>query len=387
MKRPEALVVSLSLLLLAAPGGSELIERVIVKVNGEIVTLSDFTSRQIAAAQAARVTPDRVEAFLRENNARILQEAIDELLIVQHAADLGVRMRPETIAEILESIKKENNIASDEELQEQLRREGMGLDDLKRNIERSVLTRQVLLREVDSKVNVTEADARQEYETHKADYARPASVALQEILVSGDDAQAQALELARRARGGEDFAGLARAHSSAPTRDAGGELGRIARGEMNPEIEKVAFALAPGEVSEPIPVSGGYRILRVSARSDDSVAPFAEVQADILRRLTQQRRTSEYERFLEGLRTTAIIDIRVREVPMQVALPTTGSLLEDPAESLAGPKPATAPAATQPAAEDAEFTTTPQARPERVAPEPPAAPRPSPTPTAPPPGA
>ena len=73
----------------AAAGGD--LERVIAKVNGEIVTLSDFQARQVAAAQAARVEPDQVEKFLRENNAKILQDAVDDLLLVQRAAELGLR--------------------------------------------------------------------------------------------------------------------------------------------------------------------------------------------------------------------------------------------------------------------------------------------------------
>jgi len=382
MKRPQALIVGLSLLLLAAPGGGELVERVIVKVNGDIVTLSDFTARQIGAAQAARVTPDNVEKFLRENNARILQEAIDELLLVQHAAELGMQMKPEIINDILESIKKENNIASDEALQEQLRREGMTLDDLKRNIERSVLTRQVISREVDAKVHVTEADARQYYEAHRADYSRAPSIKLQEILVpTGEEALAH--DLVARARAGEDFATLARAHSTAPTAAAGGDLGRIVRGEMNPELEKVALSLAAGQVSEPIPVPGGYRILRVAERDEGGLVPFADVQADIIKKLGQERRIAEYDRFLEGLRKTAIVDVRVREVPLQVSLPTTGSILEAPTGPPGVAEPAQA-QTPQPAATEEEFTTAPQAQPERIAPGAAPAPAPSPTPTPPP---
>ena len=52
---------------------------------------------------------------------------------------------------MIEGIKKENNIANDDELRAQLRREGMSIADLRRNIERSVLRRQVLQRELESK--------------------------------------------------------------------------------------------------------------------------------------------------------------------------------------------------------------------------------------------
>ena len=102
-----------SYLLLAASAPAEILERVVAKVNGDIVTLSEFQARQVAAVQAAGglTTDDRIERFLRENNARILQEAIDDLLLVQKAQELGMRLRPEYIKDIIEGIKKENNIA------------------------------------------------------------------------------------------------------------------------------------------------------------------------------------------------------------------------------------------------------------------------------------
>src|SRR5688500_15175308 len=154
MKPPkyvEQVLFALAAAFLAAGAPAEVLERVVVRVNGDIVTQSEFQARQVAAVQAARVPQDRIEQFLRENNAKILQEAIDDLLLVQRADEVGVRLSPAYIKEVVEGIKKENNIASDEELNLQLRREGMSIDDLKRNIERSILTREVLRRELEAK--------------------------------------------------------------------------------------------------------------------------------------------------------------------------------------------------------------------------------------------
>src|SRR4030095_15553357 len=122
----------------------------------------------IAAVQAARIPPDGVEAYLRENNARILQDAVDDLLLVQRADEVGLHLRPEYIQEVIEGIKKENNIKDDAELQRQLRREGMSLPELKRNVERSIIRRQVLSRELEAKAAVGEAEVRAEYEKNKA---------------------------------------------------------------------------------------------------------------------------------------------------------------------------------------------------------------------------
>src|SRR4051812_37602962 len=168
------LVLGASALLLSSSLRAEIIERVVAKVNGDIVTQSEFEARQLAAVQAARIPPDQVETFLRQNNQKILQEAVDDLLITQRASELGIKLRPEYVQDVIEGIKKENNIASDEDLRLQLRREGMSVDDLKRNIERSVLRRQVLSRELETKAVVTDADARVEYEKHKHEYGKRA---------------------------------------------------------------------------------------------------------------------------------------------------------------------------------------------------------------------
>ncbi|HWW92344.1 MAG TPA: peptidylprolyl isomerase, partial [Vicinamibacteria bacterium] len=216
MPRQIVLLALLSLLL-SAPAPAEILERIIAKVNGEIITQSEFQSRQLAAAQAAHVDPDKVGVFLRENNARILQEAIDDMLLVQRAGEVGLHLRPEYVKEVIDGIKKENNISSDDQLQAQLRREGMSLDDLKRNIERSILRRQILSRDLESKTTITDAEARADYEAHLADYRRPASVRLQEILVRGEgsDALAKAKDLVARARAAADFATLAKLNSAA----------------------------------------------------------------------------------------------------------------------------------------------------------------------------
>jgi parvulin-like peptidyl-prolyl isomerase len=404
-RRQSFLALALAVAATAAP--AEVLERVVVRVNGDIVTQSEFQARQVAAVQAARVPPDRIEQFLRENNAKILQEAIDDLLLVQRADEIGVRLSPAYINEVIQGIKKENNIASDDELNQQLRREGMSLDDLKRNIERSILTREVLRRELESKMNVTEADARADYEARKADYVHQPTVHLQEIVLpAAPGAAAAAAEMVKRARAGEDFGELAKKHSRGATREAGGDLGRVSRGDMAADIEKVAFALPAGGISDPLPAAnGGFRILRVVEKTEGRTVPFAEVKDEIVRRMGIARIGEQKEAYLAGLRKTALVDLRVREVPLQVTVPAT-SLLEPPSDDEPAPAPAAAPGAPTPApaapagaavpapAGDDEISTTPQARPERVAPPPPVtppaasggaapapAPRPTPTPT------
>src|SRR5262245_45871430 len=394
MKRPSPSALFLpSLLAIALSSPAEVLERVIVAVNGDIVTQSEFEQRQVAAVQGARIPPSEIERYLRDNNARILQEAIDDLLIVQRGAELGYKVPSTYLDEVIAGIKKDNNIASDADLQEQLRKEGMTLLDLRRNIERQVLRRQVLSRELEGRMSVSEADAKAYYEKNKAQYERPPSVTLREIVVSGEDeaTRVRAEDLVRRARGGEDFADLARSSSSAGSATRGGELGQVSRNDLAPDLARLVFGLPAGGITDAIAVEKGFRILKVEERSDGGLAAFEQVKGEITRKLTQDKAATEYQTYIEGLRKPALISLKVREVPLQVTVPQ-GSLLEAPT----APDLGATPAAAAPAPSDQEFTTSPQDRPERVAPppaagapapapppQPSATPQPSPTPPAP----
>ena len=254
MQRQQLLLVLPSLLLLAVTAPAEILERVVAKVNGDIVTLSDFQARQLAAAQAAKSGPTRSRAFLRQNNARILQEAVDELLLVQRAR----RPRHEAEAraasrEAIESIKKENNLETDDDLQEQLSREGMTMDDLRRTIERSIMRRQVLHKRDRAQGHGLRGGRYAEYQARKAEYTGPATVNLEEILIKDEDARAKAEALVPGPAPARTSRPSPAAYSQAPSAKNGGELGRLSQGEMNPELEKRAFALAKGAISDPVP--------------------------------------------------------------------------------------------------------------------------------------
>jgi len=387
-----------SLALVPCASRAETIERVVAKVNGQIITLSEFQSRQVAAAQGARVDPAGVGAFLRQNNAKILQDAIDEILILQKAEDAGIRAPAAWIDEAIEGIKKENRITSDEQMQEALAREGLTLAELRENIERGVLRRIVMQRDVQPKIEASEADVRAEYERVKAtEFTKPATVTLQEILIPEDKGGiVLARELAARARAGEDFQELARSYSTAPSRANGGDLGQLAQGDIHPDLEKVAFELSVGSVSDPLPVAGGYRLIRVVAKTTGSTTPFDAVKDRVRDRVMMTRFDKAYDDYVAELRKNAVVELRVREVPLQLTGPIPEGSLREALEPLSpgAPEPAAAspaapapPAAATPApvVVDDEVTTTPQAAPERVAPPPRATP-PAPPPTQPPPG-
>ncbi len=376
---PSVLVLGLAFVTTGAT--AEVVERVVAKVGGDIITLSEFTSRQMAAAQVARVTPDNVEEYLRQNNARILQDAIDELLLVQRASDLGLRLRPEYVDEVIAGIKKDNKIESEEDFAARLRAEGLTLADLKRNIERSILRNQVLRKELEPRVTVSDADVRAEYEKREAEFTKPATIHLQEILVAGSSGESlsKARQLVAELRGGAAFADVAKKHSASPTAPSGGDLGEVPVADLSSTLAREAKTLQTGQVSDPFPDAGGHRIIAVAGRKEPVVTLFEEVRQELMRDLTRPKYDAEYEKYMAGLRQAGQPEtqILVREVPTEVSVSPQGSILSGTEAAPAAPSSAPAPADPE-----AEVSTTPQAAPEHVIP--PAAPQrptPSPTPT------
>ena len=124
---------------------------------------------------------------------------------------------------------------------------------------------------------------------HESEYSRPKVIKVRQILLTlapkptdAEHRQAikKAQELLGKARAGEDFAGLARAHSQdAASREKGGDLGLVQRGQNPPEWEKVAFGLKPGTMGLAATGKGIY-LIRVEEIKETELLPDAALQVE-----------------------------------------------------------------------------------------------------------
>lgn len=136
------------------------------------------------------------------------------------------------------------------------------------------------------------------YDTNLSQYRTPGQVRASHILLRTEESdaaevEARAASLAARARGGEDFAALAREFSEDEgTAGNGGDLGTFGRGRMVPEFEAAAFAMAPGEISDPVESAFGFHVILVTEADEEVTEPFEEVRESIANILKQERASS-----------------------------------------------------------------------------------------------
>ncbi len=340
----RALISSLFVLLVVLPLGTlaaqgRVIEQVLVKVNGDIITQTDLESRQ-AAAVRERLRQDvdpkvlkndeELKKLVAEVTPRVIVDAIDELLLVQLGREKGYHLSDEQFRDIVNNLRKEQNLQDEAKFQAALKAEGMTVDDLRKNIEKQMLISRVQQDEVGSKLQITEEEARQYYLTHQREFAQPATVTLREILIEvpsesrqgqtgvsvarDDEAAQRAADVRKRIMAGADFATVAAEVSSAASKANGGLIGPIAVTDLSPALQQLLQQMKPGDITEPLHVQRGYQILKLETLKPSTVPPFESVRDIAAEKVTGARQQSEVRKFLARVRGQAIIEWKNAEL-------------------------------------------------------------------------
>ena len=158
-------------------------------------------------------------------------------------------------------------------------------------------------------IKIDDSAVKKHYDDAPRRYSKPGSRSASHILLplvegaAGEEAvRAKAARLVSEARGGADFAELARTYSKdAGSATRGGDLGVIQKGAMVPPFEKAVFALSAGEISEPVKTEFGYHVIKVTRVSKTEAIPFEEVREDIATALRRRGGEAEFVQLAEQL--------------------------------------------------------------------------------------
>jgi parvulin-like peptidyl-prolyl isomerase len=324
-KRLTVCAAVLLALVASAPIRAEILEQVLVKVNGDIITKTEFELRQVQELRnrpnLANVSPTspELQKAIAEVTPDLILGAVDDLLVVQRGRELGYALGDEQFTGVLEDIKKRNNIETDEQFQQALRESGMTLPQLRQEIEKNMIMQRVRQTDVMEKISVTEEESRTYYDAHRNEFTTPSEITLREIFIevpqdargvnvaTDDEMRAKAEDIRHRALAGEPFARLAAEASAAPSKANGGLVGPLKDEDLAPALQKQIAALKVGDVSEVMRVSRGYQVLKLESRSETKIRSFEDARDDISRRVAEQKAQGELIKYLDRLRDQATI--------------------------------------------------------------------------------
>jgi parvulin-like peptidyl-prolyl isomerase len=320
----KTVVVAAALFAFVAGGAqAEVIEQILIKVNGEVFTKSDLEARQILRLREMQeqVKDNKdLQKMLDEITPAILVDAVDEMLIVQRGKELGYTLTDTQFESILKDIRTNNKLENEEDFEAALKQEGLTKADLRKNLERQMMVQRVQQSEIVNRVAMTEDEARAYYDAHQAEFTTPAAVTLREILISppadsrgvnvaaDEAAQARADAIRARALAGEGFDKLAADFSDSASRANGGLIGPINLDDLSADLRKVIEAMKIGEISELLRTPRGYQILKLETLTPKRTLAFEPAREQIAERILAGKREREFQKYSEKLRAQAIIE-------------------------------------------------------------------------------
>ncbi len=327
-------------LLGAVPAAAaEVVERILAHVNSRIITQSAFEARYEQAVHEQG--PPANAARAEEMKKTLFNTLIDEALIEDRGRELDLITNDKEIEDQIKRLKEENKVTTDAEFEKALEASGLTIEKLRDQLRNAGTVQRVIGREVQSKVDTSDDALRAVYEREKEKYRIPEKVHLAEILISGETDPAAALRRVSEAvdaiRKGEAFEEVVRRYSDGATKDRGGDLGWVSRGELLPEIDKVVFALSVNSVSEPIATKFGWHLVKVLEKSPVSYKPFSEVRAEILKHEQETQFQKKLAEYVEKLKRDAVIRVAPDVASYYTPPPAV------PAASATGPASAPAP--------------------------------------------
>lgn len=253
-------------------GSSE--KTVVAEVNGEPIYLEDVEEIWNALPEAYRV---QFPGGIKD----LLEQLIRETLLVQQAQKLGLENDPEVLKQ-LEQIK------------------------------RQILVTELIKREILNKVQVTDEEIQQEYTSNPSLYTEPEQVKAKHIMTSTKE---KAEEVLQDLQSGKPFEDVAKEKSESPDAQQGGEMGYLKKGDLDPNLEKVLFDLAPGKVSDVVETSYGFHIFLVEEHLKPRLKELEEVKEEISNRLLPQKQQETFEKFIEDLKNQSEIVIIEENLP------------------------------------------------------------------------
>ncbi|HEX9873635.1 MAG TPA: peptidyl-prolyl cis-trans isomerase [Deferrimonas sp.] len=295
-----ALAIILLSALLACKEKTEAVDPPLVRIDGRVITLSEFKS------DFERTLPAGRNLSLEERGdleRAFLIQAIDRELTLAEAERLGIEVTAEEHQAALQEYQKDYPGTA---LETMLHDTGQTLEKWRDELGEGLLMEKVVRQAVYSRVSISDDEIDGYYRQHREEFDRPAQVRARQIVVGSEAEGQRILGLLRQ---GEDFAEIARKYSLSPDSEAGGDLGFFSRGQMPPEFDAVVFTLPVNRLSDLIKSEYGYHIFRVEESRKAVRLTLGEVRDEIREQLRATKEEQIHLEWLQNLRERATIEV------------------------------------------------------------------------------
>ena len=311
MKRTALAVGVAAAILAGAAPGAEMVERIVARVNDRLITQTEFDKRISMAEKTGRVTDSAQFRIV------VLEDMIREKLLDERAKEMAVTATDDEVAAAVARVKAQYNLSTEAEFEAALAQNGMSKDDLMHQMRDTITLQKVIGRDVTSRMDLSDDALRLEYERKKETlYPVPESAHVYEIVLkfsaSDGEARQQAVakveEIQGKVKAGTPFADLAREDSEGTTKDKGGDLGVVSKGELVEVLDTAIFS-SKDEYPAPALTATSIHFFRVTDRKPAGFKPFSEVKEDLKKQISDDLYEKRFKEYMDKLRRDAYVKI------------------------------------------------------------------------------
>lgn len=322
--KKSILVILIALAAVSASAAS-VIEAIVIRVGDRIVTRTQYEKRLRDAFHEAEQTTASAEVTAKREQIRkgLVDELIGEMLIKDRADRLGITVSEAEIKEAITRLRQQYNISTDAQFEESLKQSGITRADMEARLRDTLITNKLFSRELRGREDLSDPELRERYNREKERYRLPERAHLREIVVlrptdplKVDEARQRANDVAAAARQPKsDFAKIASTMSESGTRDQGGDLGEVGRGDLVADLDKAVFNATPGSILGPLESKSAWHIIKVEQRLPSEVPAFESIKDRLRRDAGEETFQRDYKSYIDGLRKDAYIQIHEEHIP------------------------------------------------------------------------
>jgi peptidyl-prolyl cis-trans isomerase SurA len=294
-----------------------LLDRVVAVVNKEVITWSELYKMMESEAGDKMKNMDETERLkiFKENEPLFLEKLIDFRLEIQDAERIGLQVGPDEVKDAIENIKKKYGM-NDAAFEEMLKKEGLSIDEYKKQLSEQILVRQYLNRQVKNKIFISDEEVKKYIEENKDNIIDTEAYKLRQIFFRRpkDENEAKLLEgkiaaLAEKVKAGEDFEAIARSMSEDATAKTGGDLGYVKKSLLAKEFLTVLELMKPGDISKPFWTQQGMHIIKLEGKTE--ARNTNQIREDVKNQLEEKQFMERYKALIKNLREKSHIETRL----------------------------------------------------------------------------
>ena len=283
---------------------------IVAQVNGEDVS-REFYDKALKAALLQIEGEDGLSLEAKDVvglSKKLVDQIVDVVLIVQGASAEGLTVSADEIKERIKEVKEK--FPESEGFHKSLAQQGLTVDDLAWDLKAQIL-RERLVDYFSKRFPISDEEIKKFYERNEAVFIQPKKLRLSQILLS---TSAEAYDIREKVMQGESFSELARKYSKDwGSREMGGDLGYVSRGDLVAEAEEVAFLLQKLEVSPVTQSALGWHIIKLVQIIKGKTSAYQEVKDEIRKFLQKEKGRAKFEQWLKDLRDDSTLELFILE--------------------------------------------------------------------------